>query len=233
MMDTMEVLGVNPDDEISPEAATAAASATAASVSSSPPPTTNATSSHPASQPTTSASPPATETNSGYSTPTRRQALPAITSGPSSPSPSPQPTSDLDRKRKKKGGLTPEQKAKLDEIQKEQEKIRQERVAILSQKLLDKISLWTESERSHATTEAFKTKMQYEAEILKLESFGVDLLHAIGLIYTQKATTCLKSSKFLGLGGVWFRTKERGTLVKSAWGTMTSAVDASIAAEKI
>ena len=71
--------------------------------------------------------------------------------------------------------------------------------------------------------------VQYEAEILKLESFGVDLLHTIGLIYTQKATTCLKSSKFLGLGGLWFRTKERGTLVKSAWGTMSSAVDASIA----
>lgn len=65
--------------------------------------------------------------------------------------------------------------------------------------------------------------------MLKLESFGVDLLHTIGLIYTQKATTCLKSSKFLGLGGVWFRTKERGTMMKSAWGTMSSAIDASIA----
>jgi len=64
---------------------------------------------------------------------------------------------------------------------------------------------------------------------MKLESFGVDLLHAIGLIYTQKATTFLKSKKYLGLGGVWFRTKERGTLVKSAWGTVTSAVDASLA----
>lgn len=71
--------------------------------------------------------------------------------------------------------------------------------------------------------------VKYEAEILKLESFGVDLLHTVGLIYTQKATTCLKSSKFLGLGGVWFRTKEKGTLVKNAWGTVTSAVDASIA----
>lgn len=73
------------------------------------------------------------------------------------------------------------------------------------------------------------TDVQYEAEILKLESFGVELLHTVGLIYTQKATTCLKSTKFLGLGGVWFRTKERGTLVKTAWGTMSSAVDASMA----
>ena len=55
------------------------------------------------------------------------------------------------------------------------------------------------------------------------------MLHTVGLIYTQKATTCLKSSKFFGLGGVWFRTKEKSTLVKSAWGTMSSAVDASIA----
>jgi hypothetical protein len=66
-------------------------------------------------------------------------------------------------------------------------------------------------------------------EILKLESFGVDLLHTVGLIYTQKATTCLKSTKYLGLGGVWFRTKEKGTLVKTAWGTMSSALDASAA----
>lgn len=71
--------------------------------------------------------------------------------------------------------------------------------------------------------------MKYEAEILKLESFGVDLLHTIGLIYTQKATTCLKSTKYLGLGGVWFRTKEKGTLAKTVWGTVSSALDASAA----
>jgi len=215
MMETMEVLGVDPQAEMEEEKINSATSGT----------TEQETSQGSLDYDATSANP------------LRKSAYPAITTG----SHSSHTVASPDKGSKKRKGLTPEQKEKLQQIQQEQESIRKERVAILSKKLLDKISVWVETDHSATVTEAFKKKMQvcldfairlmvqYEAEVLKLESFGVDLLHAVGLIYTQKATTCLKSSKFLGLGGVWFRTKERGTLVKNAWGTMTSAVDASVA----
>jgi hypothetical protein len=203
MMDTMEILGVDPEDEVEAE----------------------------------SKSQPEVSTISSSAVPRKTQ-FQAITAGPDTSS----AVSTSEKSHKKRKGLTAEQKERLELMQKEQEIKRKERVSVLSKKLLDKISVWAETDRSKAVTEAFKTKIQvaitlltkkltlkYEAEVLKLESFGVDLLHTIGLIYTQKATTCLKSSRYLGLGGVWFRTKERGTLVKSAWGTMASAVEASIA----
>lgn len=213
MLETMEVLGLDPQAEVGAE--------------------------HERSDPPTNA------TSSSYagvsSSTSPRKGYQAITAGPQEAAeltPSDKPT-------KKGKGLTPEQKQKLALMQQEQENVRKERVTALSQKLLEKISVWTETDRSSNVTEAFKTKMQvfplsaiksnrqYEAEIMKLESFGVDLLHTIGLIYTQKATTFLKSKKFLGLGGVWFRTKEKGTLVKSAWGTVSSAVDAGLAGKKL
>ena len=65
-----------------------------------------------------------------------------------------------DKGQKKKKGLTPEQKEKLQQIQQEQENVRKERVANLSEKLLQKISVWIETDRSEIVTEAFKTKMQ-------------------------------------------------------------------------
>ena len=48
-------------------------------------------------------------------------------------------------------------------------------------------------------TVAFENKMRREADDLKLESFGVELLHTIGNIYMMKATSFLKSRKFLGM----------------------------------
>jgi X-domain of DnaJ-containing len=48
-------------------------------------------------------------------------------------------------------------------------------------------------------TKAFEAKMKKEADDLKLESFGVELLHTIGGVYVMKATSALKSRKFLGM----------------------------------
>jgi len=66
--------------------------------------------------------------------------------------------------------------------------------------------------------------MKREAEDLKLESFGVELLHAIGTVYMMKASSFMKSRKFLGLPGFWARLKEKGSLAKDAWGVIGSAL---------
>jgi len=134
MMATMEVLGVDPEDEVEAE---------------------QSSNSNAAAQSTADSSPDYKD-DSGTVPPPRKGAYAAITAGPQAPTPG----SLAEKGQKKKKGLTPEQKQKLQQIQHEQETIRQERVAILSQKLLEKISVWIETDRSQIVTEAFKKKME-------------------------------------------------------------------------
>jgi hypothetical protein len=75
--------------------------------------------------------------------------------------------------------------------------------------------------------------MREEAEDLKLESFGVELLHAIGNIYLTKSTTWIKSQKhnFLGLPGFFSRLKEKGAVGKEMWSLLGSAVSVQMSME--
>jgi hypothetical protein len=140
MMETMEVLGVDPQDEVEAERG---------NNSDMPQPTPQQPPTYPSPSQTPSPAPSASA---------RKTAYPAITAAPHPQSPSSVAPSDKSQKPRK--GLTPEQKQKLQEMQEEQENIRKERVAILSKKLLDKISVWAETDRSATVTEAFKKKMQ-------------------------------------------------------------------------
>jgi curved DNA-binding protein CbpA len=133
---------------------------------------------------------------------------------------------ELKHKEKKKGGLTKEQREQLAAYEKERAKIRQERVDTLARKLLDRLSVWTETDKGPDVTKAFQEKMRLEVENLKMESFGIDILHAIGQTYVSKASGLLRSQKFFGIGGFFSRLRDKGTLVKETWNTISSAIDA-------
>ncbi|KAG6009143.1 hypothetical protein E4U21_003212 [Claviceps maximensis] len=133
---------------------------------------------------------------------------------------------ELRQKEKKKSGLTKEQREQLAAYEAERSRIRKERVETLSQKLLDRVSVWTETDKGLDVTRAFQEKMRLEVENLKMESFGLDILHAIGQTYMSKASGLLRSQKFLGIGGFFSRLKDKGTLVKDTWNTISSALDA-------
>ncbi|KAK8931816.1 putative J domain-containing protein [Metarhizium anisopliae] len=133
---------------------------------------------------------------------------------------------ELRQKEKKKGGLTKEQREQLAAYEKERAAIRQKRVDTLAEKLLDRVSVWTETDKGDDVTRAFQEKMRLEVENLKMESFGIDILHAIGQTYVSKASGLLRSQKFLGIGGFFSRLKDKGTLVKDTWNTISSALDA-------
>jgi hypothetical protein len=120
------------------------------------------------------------------------------TPGQSTPPEGPK-VSPKDRKRK----LTPEQREKLQEIEKERRKAMEDRVSMLTTKLSDRLRPYVEAAHPGAKddpeTLAFEAKMRKEADDLKLESFGVELLHAIGTVYIMKASSYMKSKKFLGM----------------------------------
>ncbi|KAJ4383908.1 DnaJ-like protein [Didymella sp. IMI 355093] len=137
------------------------------------------------------------------------------------------------KEKNKKGGLTKEQREELAAYELERKKIRDERVTNLSKKLIERISLWTETDKATDVTKAFKDKIALEIENLKMESFGLEILHAIGATYLMKASSFLKSQKFLGISGFFSRIKDKGTLVKDTWNTMSAAIDAQLTMEEM
>lgn len=134
---------------------------------------------------------------------------------------------------KKKAGLTKEQREKLAAYERERAEKRKQRVDTLAQKLLDRVSVWTETDKGADVTRAFREKTRLEVEDLKMESFGLDILHAIGHTYITKATTLIRSQKFFGVGGFFSRVKDKGALVKDTWNTISSAIDAQATMEEM
>ena len=137
------------------------------------------------------------------------------------------------RKKEKKKGLTKEQREELAAYEAERKKKREERVEMLVKKLLDRISLWTETDKGVDVTHAFQEKIRLEVENLKMESFGLEILHAVGSTYIAKASSFLKSQKFLGISGFFSRLKDKGTLAKETWNTISSAIDAQVTMEEM
>lgn len=137
------------------------------------------------------------------------------------------------RRKEKKRGLTKEQREELAAYEAERKRIRDERVETLAKKLLDRISIWTETDKGKDVTRAFQEKTRLEVENLKMESFGIEILHAIGLTYLQKASSFLKSQKFLGISGFFSRLKDKGTLAKDTWNTISTAIDAQMTMEEM
>lgn len=137
------------------------------------------------------------------------------------------------RKKEKKKGLSREQQERLAAYELERKKAREERVDTLATKLVDKISVWTETDKGADVTKAFEEKIRLEVENLKMESFGLEILHAIGQTYVQKASSFLKSQKFLGISGFFSRLKDKGTLAKETWTTISTAIDAQMTMEEM
>ncbi|KIY71854.1 DnaJ-domain-containing protein [Cylindrobasidium torrendii FP15055 ss-10] len=121
-----------------------------------------------------------------------------------------------------------EQKEKMRELEKKRREVMEQRVKVLTVKAAERLRPFVDAkhpgEKDDPETEAFEKRMRLEAEDLKLESFGIELLHTIGNIYMMKATSFLKSKKFLGIAGFFSRIKEKGAMAKEVWGVVGSAL---------
>jgi hypothetical protein len=138
------------------------------------------------------------------------------------------------REKQKKKGLSKEQREELLAFEQERKRQRDERVNTLADKLVNYISVWTETDKSKDVTTAFKEKTKLEIENLKMESFGLEILHAIGATYMAKGSSFLKTHKsFLGIGGFWSRLKDKGAIAKETWGTISTAIDAQMTMEEM
>lgn len=80
---------------------------------------------------------------------------------------------------RKRPKMTPEQRAKLQELDKERRKAMEERISGLTKKLIDKLRPFVEAklpgDKDDTETIAFEHRIKREADDLKLESFGVEV----------------------------------------------------------
>ncbi|KAF7356565.1 J domain-containing protein [Mycena venus] len=183
---------------------------------------------------TTLSSGAATPANGQTTPPTSTSTSPLPSLNPSTPSSitmvseADAPLTSPSAKDKKRNKMTPEQKEKLREQERERQKVMEARVAMLTAKMIERLRPFVEAkhpgDKDDPETQAFEKKMKREAEDLKLESFGVELLHAIGNVYMMKASSFMKSKKFLGIPGFFSRLKEKTDLVKDVFGVIGSAL---------
>ncbi|KAJ1910749.1 hypothetical protein IWQ60_010491 [Tieghemiomyces parasiticus] len=119
-----------------------------------------------------------------------------------------------------------EAKRKKDQArQEERDQAREARVSKLVDNLKRKLALYTETDADPVALRAFTELMEVEANELKLESYGVPLLHAIGYVYSYKARQFLQRSEFFGLRSFIHNVQDTGHRIGGTFSTIRSAVD--------
>ncbi|KAF9476304.1 DnaJ-domain-containing protein [Pholiota conissans] len=136
--------------------------------------------------------------------------------------------------------MTPEEKAKKEEkdrIKAEKDKqkaaekaaVRQERVNKLVENMGRKLGIFTESATGPDDPDvstSWRTICQLEAEELKRESYGVELLQTIGFVYVSKAKHHLATNQsFLGVGGWLHNVQGKYHVFSETVSTLRAAIE--------
>ncbi|KAI8355136.1 X-domain of DnaJ-containing-domain-containing protein [Blakeslea trispora] len=119
-------------------------------------------------------------------------------------------------------------KEQMEKMQKQQ----QERVDKLAENLKMKLAMFTESSGDQQSINEFQELIKKEAEKLKIESYGIELLHSIGGVYSLKAKHYL-GMKGGGMPSIFVGFKQKKHIVKELWNTVRVAMDVQQAAEMI
>ncbi|BGP64042.1 hypothetical protein NBRC10512_003293 [Rhodotorula toruloides] len=131
----------------------------------------------------------------------------------------------LTPEQERRRALKAEQEAKLAA---EKQKVREERVKVLSDKLRDKLALYAEQaqgEEDKQIADGVRTMWSIEAEELKKESYGVELLQAVGVVYQMKSKHYLASTGPVpfGIGGWFHAAKSTAHIFNQTVSTVRSA----------
>ncbi|PHZ07395.1 DnaJ-domain-containing protein [Rhizopus microsporus ATCC 52813] len=119
-------------------------------------------------------------------------------------------------------------KEQIEKMQKQQ----QERIEKLAEHLIHKLAMYTDSKGEEEDVKRFQEHIKMEAEKLKKESYGVELLHSIGGVYSLKARHYL-GIKGGGMPSIFVGFKQKKHIVKELWTTVKVAMDVQQAADMI
>lgn len=122
-----------------------------------------------------------------------------------------------------------EKKKRKEELEKYEEECRVKKIETrkeLAKKLLSLLAKYNQG-TTDRERQAFVESIRNEAESLKMESFGLEILHMIGSIYRAKARIILSKRSFWGpLKGWYWSAIESGKTVNHVFSTVKSAIDA-------
>ncbi|GAA5866732.1 hypothetical protein JCM3774_001974 [Rhodotorula dairenensis] len=137
--------------------------------------------------------------------------------------------------KKVKKPLTPEQERRRAQkaehearVAAEKAQVRTERVRALAAKLRDKLALYAEQAQSEddvQIAEGVRTMWRIEADELRNESYGVELLHAVGTVYSMKSKHYLASTGPIpfGVGGWFHAARSTAHILNQTVSTVRSA----------
>lgn len=137
----------------------------------------------------------------------------------------------IEQQRKKK--ITKAQREEIIRLQQESRKEKQRRIEELAVKLTAKVEKYETVCKNPQKLTAFKNKLLEEFEDLKIESFGIELLHLIGKIYKDQANARLTSSKTFGVSKIFTNVRSTATTVKNGYSILKTAVDAQTSMEEM
>lgn len=138
---------------------------------------------------------------------------------------------DLKRKRKQK--LTKEQREEILRIQEEAREAKLKRINDLSVILKDRLDNYRAATTNQEGLKHFTDKLKQELDDMKIESFGIQLLHLIGKVYTNQANATLKAAKTFGITKIYSSMKSSTETVKNGYSIIKSALDTQETMEKV
>ncbi|KAI6144371.1 DnaJ-domain-containing protein [Pisolithus tinctorius] len=140
---------------------------------------------------------------------------------------------EVKRDAKGKEIISDEEKARREEKERkadaEKAAARAERVGKLVENLERKLAIFTESATGpddNNVVNSWRQLCQMEADELKKESYGVELLHAVGFVYLSKAKYYLASNQTLfGMGGWLHNVQGKYHVFSETVSTLRSAIE--------
>lgn len=146
------------------------------------------------------------------------------------------PTSNLtseEIKKLKKQKINEQQREQMLKYQEEAKQAKLKRIDDLTSVLLKRIENYQLSKNNKEALDSFTRKLQTEFEDMKIESFGIQLLHLIGKIYIDKANATIHASKTFGVSKIFTSVKSKTETVKNGYSILKTAVDAQLSIEQM
>lgn len=133
--------------------------------------------------------------------------------------------------RKKKKNISKQQREEILRLHDEAKQAKRKRIEELSKVLIARIEKYNSAKTNPDGLASFTAKLNQELEDLKIESFGLELLHLIGKIYTNQANAAIRSSKTFGVSKIYSSVKQKTDAVKNGYSIVKSALDAQSSME--
>ncbi|EDO16139.1 hypothetical protein Kpol_1070p22 [Vanderwaltozyma polyspora DSM 70294] len=132
----------------------------------------------------------------------------------------------------RKGKLTKEQRDKLMEMEQKRREDIARQVNELSLKLDAKLKNYLLASREKHLDE-FQLKLDQEIEELKLESFGMELLHVLAKVYKNKANNFIMSKKTHGFSKLFTGPRDNARSVKQTYNLLSTGLEAQKTMEQM